>query len=174
MRALLGHALLFAAGCASLFGCARKANQTENNSAGAQDNVLNCNQNLTCYIDAAKRCQKAGVTLSADVDFGTKIHSVTYNEMRGLEGGDCVVYQKILEQDVEFSPTTSAEHAEKMRAEVRKRIGYDGTCRYPPAEYAERMTDHAQGRIRFSTDDPARFKCTGPLYEPSDVPSEED
>lgn len=146
---------------------------TNNNTA-----VLDCKNDLSCFINASRNCNPAKLTLTTGLDLGgIKASSITYQEIKGPQAGGCSFYIKYLDASISYSPemknelvkqgSTLAEvNAQEQEAQKQQKIviGRNGTCLYKNnADLTQMLTNWQKGS--YSSEDFDKGNCTGSYFD---------
>ena len=178
-----------------------------NYSAGTQD----CGGDLGCFnLALQNNCQVATSQISlavphpvyvsvasfAENPTWAELATITtqnYYEIRGLDGGSCVIYEKFLGGSISYNEKAMSVLVgqgeitrEEMDAEAAASTGYinetyaiwagrDATCVVTAAEFTDRIDRQLRGEFSFDVsvdlgngetikNDPYVQKCTGSLY----------
>lgn len=148
---------------------------------------------MDCFIGAGEKCSPAVMNYSASVDvLGVVSTAKTFMEIRGLEDGKCVYYQRTDGIDAEFSEEfkgtlrysgkSESEIADMEAAaavEAQKAVGTVATCKMETSKLAEILKKWKSGP--YSTKDLGAEECVinyppgfGGEEPPEEIPGEEE
>lgn len=103
---------------------------TATNANPSARSVLDCQNDWSCFIQAAQNCAPAKFVNSSTIDiFGIKITGHGINEIIGLEGSKCIFYLKTIKTDLVFPLGVSQKIIDEQNALQKKSDGKDGTCK---------------------------------------------
>lgn len=155
-----------------------------------QGAIRDCGGDMQCFIRAtANKCQLTKLTYTASGPHPfvalaypdlSKVTASTYYEIKGQEGANCVIYQKLLSGSMTYDqnklaqisagkPAVAAQAKailDSTNEGYKQFVGKDGTCKVTSQEFAAKFnaTDFTKSNLSFSTDDPYTAKCNGPLF----------
>ena len=164
---LLIAGLLILAGCTTQYvcpsgetvanpeDCFSEENETEESAALGGE----CGNDFDCFIEAAESCEEATMTREMSVSqFGIITTATNSMEVRGMENGKCVYYQKTIKSEVTFSEefreqlreggATQAEidaQLAQANQSAQTTVGYEVTCKFEPEELAAMLERWKEG-----------------------------
>lgn|GEM_PF-3898495 len=141
-------------------------------------------------MSALITCTPAKIVVNATYPFFSfgAINSETYREIKGIEGDECEVYERIDQYSVFLTdqqrneriangetPEQIAEQEKSFASYPEQFIGKDGTCLVENDFFIKKYTQENQniasltntsgGAVSLSTDLNAVIGCEGPLYD---------
>jgi len=129
--------------------------------------------NYDCFIDASKNCEPSKLLNTVSINiFGMLGTSITYMELKGIESGKCVYYQRIESNSVEFTEelvqqmldngTTQEEIDQREQTandSAQQTVGLEKTCKFNTTDLTDMLNRWEEGN--FSTEDWAVAECKG-------------
>ena len=142
-----------------------------------QDGPADCQQDFGCLVQAARACRPARAVRTTSVSgSGLVLAATTQFEIRGLDGGRCVLYQRtervssrfeddLIERYVADGRTREQAREEESRfsqSYAAQATGQDGTCRMSADDLATLLTRVSNAEV--VPYDSLRDRCEGPLF----------
>ena|GEM_PF-1855020 len=190
--ALLGICMLLLAGCTTQYVCPDGETVANPEDCFAEEEAEvepeeivqvggNCGTDFECFIAAAETCTEANLTRTASINlFGIITTATNVMEIRGMEGGKCVYYQKTIKNEVTFSEefleqareggATEGELKEQLAASnemAQATVGFEVTCEFSTQELTA-MLENWKAGVGSSSDLAA---CEQKMPEPA-IPEE--
>jgi hypothetical protein len=86
--------------------------------------IVDCGSDRECFEDNMKTCTKSKVSITFGIEEELLFLMEAENEIKGLEGNDCVVYGKITKFEL-------SEEIQDLAEQFPDVVGKDMTCRIP-------------------------------------------
>ena len=139
-------------------------------------NIINCNTNIDCFIEASKNCDPAKVIYTTIIDlFGVEQITTSFFEIKELEANKCVFYLRTESNDIKFSneliqqmlannfTLAEIENQEQESNQIADELeGKDGTCRFNTPDLTSMLNRWEAGT--FSTEDWDVAECEGDYF----------
>ena len=129
--------------------------------------------NFNCFINASENCEPSKLLNTVSVEiFGMLSTSTTYVELRGVEAGKCIYYQRTESNSVEFtdmmvqqmldSGATQEEIDQQEQTandSAQQTVGLEKTCKFNTEDLTAMLNRWEEGS--FSTEDWNVAECEG-------------
>ncbi|GEM_PF-2999495 len=156
--------------------------ETPDQAGQMQGQPFDCGKEKSCFCTKALGCARTKAEITDTLAFGAEITTTTYMETKGIEGGKCILYRKILENDIHYPESLKAQLAASGQtpeqiaaAETEGKLqaaaleGRHSTCKYLLAEFDGMISGWAVGTFSISTQDWEKYECTGTLNDPISI-----
>lgn len=130
--------------------------------------IVNCENDMKCFIRAAQSCSPARTLMAVTLPFVTAtIESTSSLEIRGPQGASCQLFTQVEELRTTFSSTgseVSPEQQAMINEMNRQQVGKNALCPAPISNIVSVLNRWNEGA--YSTEDYPEMNCRGTLMDP--------